>query len=72
MRDITATEVEELMKKFPKARRIAVSNFLMTGSANRSVMYANMNLAQDAKVYAWNSDTVKAIKTGISMSEKSP
>jgi hypothetical protein len=48
------------MKKFPKARRIAVENF----SSGLTVldMATSMNLSMDTRLYKWNAQTVAAIK----------
>jgi hypothetical protein len=55
--------IEEILKKYPKARRIAVENFLMTKSGDQ--MADGMNLSMDAQSYKWNRDTVNAIREGI-------
>lgn len=52
--------IEKAMVKFPKARRIAVENFTMGYDSMN--MEASMNLGMDARLYNWNSDTIKAIK----------
>lgn len=50
----------------PKVRKIAVENFL--GSLEGlSRAEALANLSMDSKMYRWNSETVLAIKKGISI-----
>ena len=52
--------VDQALVKFPKARRIAVSNFTM-GYDSLS-MEASMNLEMDARSYGWNAHTINAIR----------
>lgn len=52
--------IESAMRKYPKARRIAVENF--TSGYDSWDMAAHMNLDADAHVYKWNSNTISAIK----------
>ena len=52
--------IDQAIKKFPKAKRIAVSNFTM-GYDSLS-MEASMNLEMDARSYGWNAHTVAAIR----------
>jgi hypothetical protein len=52
--------VELALKKFPKAKRIAVENFTYT--ADDLDMATCWNLADDTRAYNWNSHTVAAIK----------
>lgn len=57
--------VIEALKKFPKARKIAVENVTM-GKEGKGMDYGKaMNLAMDTRLYGWNDDTVKAIKAVI-------
>ena len=57
--------VEKAMKKFPKARRIAVENFTF-GKQGRGMSFGDsMNLDMDARSYGWKADTIKAIKMVI-------
>jgi hypothetical protein len=54
--------IEAAMRKYPKAKRIAVENFA-GGSEGRGMdMATSMNLSADTACYKWNSHTVSAIK----------
>jgi len=51
--------IEKFLKKYPKAKKIAVENFVWTAPDDKT---ANIiNLQADAKAYIWNVDTQKAI-----------
>jgi hypothetical protein len=52
--------IEMAMKKFPKAKRIAVENFTM--SCDKMDLATSMNLADDTRAYSWNAQTVNAIR----------
>ena len=52
--------IETALRKFPKAKRIAVENFSST--ADKLDMATSMNLADDARSYKWNAHTVNAIR----------
>jgi hypothetical protein len=52
--------IDQSIKKFPKAKRIAVENFTM--GCDKMDMAANMNLEMDAGLYKWNSHTTGAIR----------
>jgi len=55
--------IELALKKFPKAKRIAVENFVSTASTALIDWTDNVeNLKMDARLYNWNNDTVYAIK----------
>jgi hypothetical protein len=56
--------IEYVMKKYPKARRIAVENFIMSSVGNR-YDYQLANLEMDAELYKWNEATKQAIRTGL-------
>jgi ABC-type lipoprotein release transport system permease subunit len=58
--------ISQALEKYPKAKRIAVENFLAT---SRYYDYTTqlMNLKLDAKLYGWNADTVKAIRLGLKL-----
>jgi hypothetical protein len=58
--DSTGYLINLALKKYPKARKIALENFTYT--ADRLDMATSMNLAADARCYNWNSDTVNAIR----------
>lgn len=51
--------IDQAMKKFPKAKRLAVVNF--TGGYTELSLEAAMNLELDTQMYRWNSHTVAAI-----------
>jgi hypothetical protein len=53
-------KIELALKKYPKARRIAVENFTMT--ADCLDMATGMNLSADTRAYNWNAHTVNAIR----------
>lgn len=53
--------IEDALKKYPKARRIAVENFAL-GREGRGTEADRLNLERDAALYSWKSDTVNAIK----------
>ena len=62
MRKLDIEEIERLAGK-ENVRQIAVENFLGSmGSDNR---IAILNMRRDAKMYGWNSQTIKAIEQGI-------
>ena len=63
MRTLTAQEIEGIINKNPKAKRISVENFLTTMGDSRDVAMAN--LGYDTKSYKWNTATVRAIAQGI-------
>lgn len=52
--------IAKALKKFPKAKKIAVENFTM--GYNNLDMAASMNLEMDANLYKWNAHTVNAIR----------
>ena len=52
--------IDQAIKKFPKAKRIAVENF--TSGYDHLSMEAAMNLSMDAAAYNWNSNTISAIR----------
>jgi hypothetical protein len=56
--------IEYVLKKYPKARRIAVENFIMSSVGNR-YDYQLANLEIDAELYKWNEATRQAIGTGL-------
>jgi hypothetical protein len=58
---MTETElIESALRKYPKAKRIAVENFV-TSAPNDPIANA-VNLGDDTRSYKWNSDTYLAIK----------
>jgi len=59
MKHTTRSEaVEAALRKFPKARRIAVENATM---GQEDSMIFRMNLEQDRACYNWNAETMGAI-----------
>ena len=52
--------LETALRKFPKAKKIAVENFSST--ADKLDMATSMNLADDTRAYKWNVHTVNAIR----------
>jgi len=65
LRELTAKEIEEITASRPKARRLAVKNFLMTAHHCENAMTALANLERDAKLYNWDFPTVEAMCLGI-------
>jgi len=63
MRILTIEEIKEIVRQFPRARRVAVENFLATMGTDRDTALRNLEL--DARLYHWNRDTVRAIARGI-------
>lgn len=58
-----ARDLSGIFARFPKAKKIAVENFV--DSAAESPALNSANLSYDAKLYGWNYDTVKAIQTAL-------
>jgi len=56
----TETFIAAALKKYPKAKTIAVENFCV--SAPDDHMANSINLNADARSYKWNAHTVNAIK----------
>jgi hypothetical protein len=58
--------IQKTLEKHPKARRIAVENFLMSSIGYD---YDNQikNLYLDASLYRWNTQTVNAIRQGLNV-----
>jgi hypothetical protein len=57
----TPMTIKDALKKYPKARRIAVENFAL-GREGRGTNADRLNLEKDAALYNWNQDTQRAIK----------
>lgn len=55
-------KIELALKKYPKARRIAVENFTFGREGKGMSLTDSMNLEMDARAYGWKPDTIKAIK----------
>lgn len=56
---MNTTLIDQAIKKFPKAKRIAVENFTM--GYDTLNMEASMNLEADSRCYSWNGNTISAI-----------
>ena len=56
----TETLIEQALTKYPKAKRMAVENFCFSAPSNQ--MDNSLNLNEDARMYAWKSDTTNAIR----------
>lgn len=61
--DPVTIAIEKALKKCPKAKKVAVENFCWT--ADNNTMANGMNLNEDARMYKWNADTVKAIRLAL-------
>ena len=69
MRELTTQEIEKLASR-KGVKRIAVENFLMTVTNNKTASIAYSNLFMDSRLYKWNAATVKAIQKGIELSDR--
>ena len=69
LRSLTSAEIEEIMAKYPKARRIAVCNFL-SSLGGSILLHAEGNLYNDSKVFGWKKDTISAIRAGFQVAKK--
>ena len=56
---MNTTLIDQAIKKYPKAKRIAVENFTM--GYDGPSLEARMNLESDARCYSWNGHTINAI-----------
>jgi len=70
MRNLTFEEIDALLRKYPKARKIAVEDFLSTVAAFQTKSNALANARKDTLLYGWNAQTVQAIWEGISTAFK--
>jgi hypothetical protein len=64
MRELTSTEVEKYAS-VKGGKRIAIENFLCTLDTSIGVMGNTMNAQMDARMYKWNTVTIRAIEAGI-------
>lgn len=64
MRELTSTEVEKYAS-VKGGKRIAIENFLSTLDTSIGVMGNTMNAQMDARMYKWNTVTIRAIEAGI-------
>lgn len=62
--ELTIAEIEKFASR-PGVRRVAVENFLITATNNKTLLYATLNLERDARMYNWNDETVAAIVDGL-------
>jgi hypothetical protein len=65
----THEAIEESLTKFPKARRIAVENFV-SSCPSENGMHNAMNLHSDARSYGWKPVTVDAIRHAMRLAGK--
>jgi len=56
-------KINEILARHPKARKIAVENFVMTRQSD--IFNNQMNLDLDARLYGWNEDTINAINEAL-------
>ena len=70
LRALLINEIRDIINKaLPKgADKIAIENFLMSVSSNKTVDEAAENLNLDADQYGYNLATVEAICNGIMLS----
>jgi hypothetical protein len=62
--DLVKAIIEKTLEKHPKAKRIAVENFLMS-SVGYDYDSQIRNLYLDASLYRWNTQTINAIRQGL-------
>ena len=60
--------IEIALKKYPKAKKIALENFVWSSGDNK--MSNNINLNADTRTYKWNSQTVNAIRMALKYLDK--
>jgi hypothetical protein len=58
--------IQTVLEKYPKAKRTAVENFLAT-SVYYDYYSQLKNLELDAKLYNWDTSTIKAIQLGLKL-----
>ena len=64
--DLVKAIIQKTLEKHPKAKRIAVENFLMS-SVGYDYDNQIKNLYLDATLYRWNTQTVNAIRQGLNV-----
>lgn len=69
LKPLTPAQISALASR-PKAKRLAVENFLMTVDVHPDLQSARANLDADAELYGWNAATVASIAMGIDLSAK--
>ena len=62
---VTQTDfaIDRALKAYPKAKRIAVDNFVSTAPDNKVANHYNIDL--DTALYGWNQDTKMAIMQAL-------
>lgn len=68
MRKLTIQEINDLVNR-PGVKSVAVENFLLTVTENKSIVAALLNLEKDRRLYRWNEETVNVIQEGILLAE---
>lgn len=64
----TINLIDSAMRKFPDAIGLALDNFCFSAPKDKAANRANLEM--DARLYNWNSDTVKAIEYVLSWEGK--
>ena len=64
MRKLTGKEIEEFANK-PGVKKMVVENFL--SSIGTDITEIMGNVANDARLYNWNQETINAIMEGVWM-----
>jgi hypothetical protein len=64
----TINLIDSAIRKFPHAEQLTVDNFCFSAPNDKAANKANV--AMDARLYNWNSDTVSAIKYVLSWEGK--
>jgi len=74
MTDKTKIVIEKALKKYIKAKKNAVLNFVISapGDTTQEKIANRDNLALDARLYNWNSDTILAISSALQSLGKWP
>jgi hypothetical protein len=67
--EVVKEVISEILEKYPKARKIAVENFLAS-SVGYDYNSQISNLELDANLYKWNRTTIKAIAEGLHIMHK--
>lgn len=62
------SNIEKALVKFPKAKKIAVQNFVCSARDNKRDNA--MNLSADTRAYSWAGQTVNAIKFALKLEGK--
>ena len=66
MDELVKAIIQKVLERYPKAKRIAVENFLFS-SVGYEYDTQIKNLYLDARLYRWNKDTINAIRTGLNV-----